>query len=145
MSVFDKYLLPKDNGLRRRFEIDVSLYNRLVELTKKYDASVNKLVNLAIIQLIEDENVNVYEKAPNEITEGHNFLIRETSYRKLEELRDKYGLSIYKLVNIAIYNALNSEIEKRRKIVVFLCFKNVKKCQLLSRKSWTKSVFILLK
>ncbi len=108
MSVFDKYLLPKDNGLRRRFEIDVSLYNRLVELTKKYDASVNKLVNLAIIQLIEDENVNVYEKAPNEITEGHNFLIRETSYRKLEELRDKYGLSIYKLVNIAIYNALNS-------------------------------------
>lgn len=108
MSVFDKYLLPKDNGLRRRFEIDVSLYNRLVELTKKYDASVNKLVNLAIIQLIEDENVNVYEKAPNEIKEGHNFLIRETSYRKLEELRDKYGLSIYKLVNIAIYNALNS-------------------------------------
>lgn len=108
MNVFDKYLLPKDNGLRRRFEIDVSLYNRLVELTKKYDASVNKLVNLAIIQLIEDENVNVYEKTPNEITEGHNFLIRETSYRKLEELRDKYGLSIYKLVNIAIYNALNS-------------------------------------
>lgn len=108
MNVFDRYLLPKDNGLRRRFEIDVSLYNRLVELTKKYDASVNKLVNLAIIQLIEDENMNVYEKAPNEIAEGHNFLIRETSYRKLEELRDKYGLSIYKLVNIAIYNVLNS-------------------------------------
>ena len=26
MNVFDRYLLPKDNGLRRRFEIDVSLY-----------------------------------------------------------------------------------------------------------------------
>ena len=54
MSVFDDYFLKKDNLLRRRVEIDSSLYE------------------------------------------------------ELENLKSKYGLSIYKLINIAIYNALNS-------------------------------------
>ena len=58
--------------------------------------------------MIKTENVNVYEKPNNEISEAHNFAIRESSYNKLEELKNKYGLSIYKLTNIAIYNALNS-------------------------------------
>lgn len=107
MSVFDKYLLKKDNLLKRRIEIDNTLYEKLVELTDVYDASVNKLVNIAIIDMIEKENVKVYERPDNEIIEAHNFAIRETSYNKLEELKNKYGLSIYKLTNIAIYNALN--------------------------------------
>lgn len=107
MSVFDKYLLKKDNLLKRRIEIDNTLYEKLVELTDIYDASVNKLVNIAIIDMIEKENVKVYERPDNEIIEAHNFAIRETSYNKLEELKNKYGLSIYKLTNIAIYNALN--------------------------------------
>lgn len=108
MNIFDKYFLPKDDGVRRRFEIDNTLYNELVKLNEKYDASVNKMVNVAIIELINEENVKVYERPKNEITEGHNFLIRKSSYKKLEKLRKKYGLSIYKLVNIAIYNAINS-------------------------------------
>ena len=78
-----------------------------MELTDVYDASVNKLVNIAIIDMIEKENVKVYERPDNGIIEAHNFAIRETSYNKLEELKNKYGLSIYKLTNIAIYNALN--------------------------------------
>lgn len=108
MNTFDKYLLKKDKLLRRRIEIDNSLYEQLVKLADVYDASINKLVNIAIIELIKTENVNVYEKPNNEIIEAHNFAIRESSYNKLEELKNKYGLSIYKLTNIAIYNALNS-------------------------------------
>lgn len=108
MGTFDKYLLKKDKLLRRRIEIDNTLYEKLIKLTDIYDTSINKLVNIAIIEMINTENVKVYEKADNEIVEGHNFAIRETSYNKLEELKSKYGLSIYKLVNIAIYNALNN-------------------------------------
>jgi len=108
LKTFDKYLLPKDIGIRRRIEIDNTLYNRLSELTDVYDASINKMVNIAIIELIQTENITIYKRPDNEITNGHNFLIRETSYKKLEELRDKYGLSIYKLINIAIFNALNN-------------------------------------
>ena len=109
MNTFDKYLLKKDNLIRRRIEIDNTLFEQLEKLAKVYDASINKLVNVAIIEMIKTENVKVYEKSENEIVEAHNFGIRETSYNKLEELKVKYGLSIFKLINIAIYNALNSE------------------------------------
>ena len=109
MNTFDKYLLKKDNLLKRRIEIDNSLYEQLEKLSKIYDASINKLVNIAIIEMIKTENVKIYEKPDNEIVEAHNFAIRETSYNKLEEFKNKYGLSIYKLTNIAIYNALNSD------------------------------------
>lgn len=107
MDIFDKYLLKKDNLLKRRVEIDSTLYEQLSELANIYDASINKLVNIAIIELINTENVQIYERAQNEIAESHNFAIRESSYRKLEEFRKKYGLSLYKLINIAIYNSLN--------------------------------------
>lgn len=109
MNTFDKYLLKKDKLIKRRIEIDSSLYEKLSKLTDVYDASINKLVNIAIVEMINTENVQIYEKPENEISESHNFAIRETSYSAMEKLRDKYGLSIYKLTNIAIYNALNSD------------------------------------
>lgn len=109
MSIFDKYLLKKDTLLKRRIEIDNTLYEQLTELSEIYDASINKLVNIAIIDMIKKENIDIYERADNEIAEAHNFAIRESSYKRLEELKNKYGLSIYKLTNIAIYNALYKE------------------------------------
>jgi len=69
MSIFDKYLLKKDNLLRRRVEIDNLLYEKLVELSNEYDASINKLVNIAIIDMIDKENIAIYERAENEIIE----------------------------------------------------------------------------
>ena len=108
MNTFDKYLLRKDNLIKRRIEIDSSLYEKLAELTQIYDASINKLVNVAIIEMLKSENVKIYERPKNEIAESHNFAIRESSYGAMEKLREKYGLSVYKLTNIAIYNALET-------------------------------------
>ncbi len=108
MNTFDKYLLKKDKLLKRRIEIDSLLYEKLSNLSNIYDASVNKLVNIAIIELLKTENVKIYERPQNEISESHNFAIRQSSYEGMEKLRDKYGLSLYKLTNIAIYNAINS-------------------------------------
>ena len=109
LNILDKYFLKKDKLLKRRIEIDNTLYEKLIELTEVYDASINKIVNVAIIELIKSGNVNVYEKSDNQIAESHNFAIRESSYKELEKLKDKYGLSIYKLVNIAVYNLLNNK------------------------------------
>lgn len=106
MGVFEKYLLKRDNGVSRRIEIDISLYDKLEELTKVYDASVNKLVNIAIIGLIESQKVDIYKRPNNEKTEAHNFVIRESSYKELEKMKNEYGISIFKLVNIAIYLAI---------------------------------------
>lgn len=106
--VFDKYFLKRDNILKRRIEIDASLYEKLQELSTVYDASINKLVNAAIIEMVETNNVNLYDRSADEILESHNFNIRESAYKELENLSDKHHLSIYKLVNIAIHNAVNS-------------------------------------
>ena len=106
--VFDKYFFKRDNILKRRMEIDSSLYEKLQELSNIYKASINKLVNVAIIEMIETNNVNLYDRADGEILESHNFNIREGVYRELERLSDKHRLSIYKIVNITIHNAINS-------------------------------------
>ena len=110
MNTFDKYLLSKDELIKRRVEVDASLYDKLSQLAdKKYDASINKLVNIAIIEMIKTQNVKIYERPENEIAEAHNFAIRKTSYEQMEKMKEKYGLSFHKLINIAIYNALHSD------------------------------------
>ena len=89
--------LKKLKKLGEDEELDnlASSYPSNVEICKEY------------LKKLKNENVKIYERPSNELTEAHNFAIRETSYRKLEELKNKYGLSIYKLTNIAIYNAIN--------------------------------------
>lgn len=106
--VFDKYFLKRDNILKRRIEVDATLYEKLKEISDIYEASINKLVNVAIIEMVKNNTVNLYDRPENEISESHNFNIRESSYRELERLSAKHHLSIYKLINIAIYNAVNS-------------------------------------
>lgn len=109
MKILDKYLLKKENTIAKKINIDNSLYEKLGEIANKtYDASINKIVNVAILELIRTEDINIYKKQENEISEPHSFLIRESSYMMLEKLREKYGVSICRLVNIAINNALNS-------------------------------------
>ena len=75
MNTFDKYLLKKDKLLKRRIEIDSSLYERLTELTEIYDASINKMVNIAIIEMIETENILIYQRPNSEIAESHNITL----------------------------------------------------------------------
>lgn len=109
LEILDKYLLTKEKTISKKINIDNSLYEKLEEIANiKYDASINKIVNVAILELIKTENINIYVKKENEISEPHSFLIRESSYIKLEKLREKYGISICRLVNIAINNALTS-------------------------------------
>lgn len=73
--VFDKYFFKRDNILKRRMEIDSSLYEKLKELSNVYKASINKLVNVAIIEMVETNNVNLYDRPEKEISESHNFNI----------------------------------------------------------------------
>lgn len=109
MNIYEKRLSKKDNILRRRIEIDNTLYEELLNIVAEYDADISELVNIAIEELLKTEKVELYQRVENEIVEAHNFSLKETLYRNLEKLKSKYGISIYKLINIAIYNAINDE------------------------------------
>lgn len=109
MSYFDRKLYKKCNKLRRNYEIDEFLYNELTKLTNIYDASLADLINVSIEYLIKSDNVVLYEKDVSENSVSHTVLVRESNVVGLEKLKEKYGISISKLVNIAIKNALAEE------------------------------------
>ena len=105
--LFDHVFKKRENKLRRNYEIEDSLYSKLEELSQIYDASVTDLVNECLCYLIQTENIQLYEKDRTELSVTHTLLIRESNLSGLEQLKGKYGVSIFKLVNIAIRNVLN--------------------------------------
>lgn len=118
MSCFSKFY-KREKLISRTLEIDEELYNKLEFLSKEvYDASISKLVNAAIENLIKTEKVELYEKK-NSFYVSRSFLIRNSFLEGLYELKMKYRIPIYLLVNIAIRNELNEEelnldIEERK-------------------------------
>ena len=85
------------------------VYVKLEALSKNvYDASITKLVNAAIEKLIETENIQIYERK-NKSYVSRSFLVRESLLDGLYDLKDKYGVSLCLLVNVAIRNVLMEE------------------------------------
>lgn len=68
--------------------------------------SFKKIINACIDELIETEDVKLYPKESNELFTKHSIILRKSSLNNLEKLKDKYGISVYKLIHIAIKNVL---------------------------------------
>ena len=104
---------PKEKWVKKSAEIEGKLYDRLKEIAdKELDASVNKIIDACVDDLKLDEKVVIYKKEKGEINVARSIIIRESMYKKLEELRDKYGVSISKLINIAIRSGLEKYNKK---------------------------------
>ena len=109
MSYFSENSNKKEKLIPRTFEIDDSLYEKLEKLSKdKYDASVNKMVNLSIEKLVETNKIIPYT-VDNSLYSPRGFLLRETVLDCLYKLKKQYKIPTYMLVNIAIRNALVDE------------------------------------
>ncbi len=108
MSCFSKFC-KKGATINKKLSIDENLYQDLTELSKcTYDASISKLVNAAIEDLLNTKNVALYKKE-NTNQVSRSFLIREDFLNGLYELKENYSVSINSLVNIAIRNAVTEE------------------------------------
>lgn len=107
MGILEQRFQKKEKKHRRNYEIDDTLFIKLEHLAQVYDANLTDLANVCIEQLIKSENIAVFEKPDNELPVTHTLLIRESNLIGLENLKEKYGVSIYKLVNIAIKNVLD--------------------------------------
>lgn len=109
MGTFDRFW-KKEELLKKTIVIDNSLYEKLIELSNtKYQTSVNQLINACIEELIKTKNVEEYKKEKGELSIQHSLLIRKSLFEGLEKLRQERNISIYKLVNISIKNALKNE------------------------------------
>ena len=106
MSVLDRFW-PKDELIQKTIEIESSLYDEIEYLCENvYDASISKIINACIDELIKTENVKLYPKEANELFTKHSIILRKKSLANLEKLKDKYGISVYKLIHIAIKNVI---------------------------------------
>lgn len=109
MSVLDRFY-KKDTLVQKTVEIDSNLFDKVEFLSKNiYDASISKIINACIDDLISTKKIELYEREKNEISLKHTIIIRESSLNELEKLKEKYEISINKLINIAIYLVLKEE------------------------------------
>ena len=107
ISAFNKFY-DKDVIIQKTFEIDSNLYDKTEFLSENiYDASVSKLINAFIDDLVETEDIKLYPKDGTELYTKHSLLLRRYSLDNLETLKSKYGISVYKLINMAIRRALD--------------------------------------
>ena len=112
MEWYDRFL-KKEKWVKKSAEIEGSLYDRLKEISdNELEASINKLIDACIDDFKIGEKVIIYKKDTDEINVARSVIIRESMYKKLEEMREKYGISISKLINISIRNGLE-KYEKR--------------------------------
>lgn len=108
MTCFSKFY-KKEKMVSRTLDIDEELYTELERLSNDvYDASISKLVNAAIENLIKTENIQIYERKKTSYV-SRSFLIRGSFLEGLYNLKRKYRVPIYLLVNIAIRNVLVEE------------------------------------
>lgn len=109
MSCFSRFY-KREKMVSKTLEIEENLYYELEKLSKEvYDASISKLVNAALEEIVETENIKLYEREKNSSYVTRSFLIRSSLLEKTYDLKEKYGVSIRLLVNIAVRNVLIEE------------------------------------
>ena len=115
MSVLDRFW-KHDILIQKTVEIESNLYDKIEYLSENvYDASISKIINACIDDLIEKENIQLYSKEDNELFTKHSIILRKKSLDNLNLLKEKYGISVYKLIHIAIKNVI-LELKKEGKL-----------------------------
>ncbi len=109
MQFFDERFRKRQMRFRRNYDIIDDLYKKMEEVSEIYDATIPDIFNVCIEELVSSENIVLYEKSEGERTAPHTILIWESNVEGLESLNAKYGVSIRKLVNIAIRNVFEKK------------------------------------
>ena len=108
MEWFNRFY-KKEKWVKKSAEIEGNLYDILKEISsKELDASINKIIDVCVDSLELGDKVVIYKKEKDEINVARSIIIRESTYKKLEDMREKYGISISKLINIAIRTGLEA-------------------------------------
>lgn len=103
----------KERKLRRNYAIEDSLYIRLKQSSLIYEASLSDLLNICLEDLIKREAVVLYDRTSGSYFGMHMFHVWESNVIGLDCLKEKYGVNIQQLVNMAIKNALDDDEETK--------------------------------
>lgn len=108
MSAIDRLYSINNKTVKKSINIDDSLYKRLMRYTKKnYDATISDMINVCIEDLLSTGNVKYYAKPEDEITIYRSVMIRKENAEALNKITQETGISLTRLVNIAMKEFLD--------------------------------------
>ena len=104
-------LWEKDELEQRTVQIEDDLYDQLVILSEnKFDASVSKIINACIYDFANKEKIMMHEIKN---LSKHSVIFRKTSIDKLIELKAKFNIPQYIILNLAIKEGIEKLLEKQ--------------------------------
>ena len=114
MSSIEK-LYKKDNyNIQKSINLEDKLYTRLKEIVDKdFDATISDIVNVCIEDLISTGNIKYYAKPDNEITIYRSVMIRKENVEALNKITKGTGISLTRLVNIAMKEFIDNYEKKQ--------------------------------
>ena len=108
MSAIDRLYSINNKTVKKSINIDDSLYKRLMRYTKKnYDATISDMINDCIEDLLSTGSVKYYAKPEDEITIYRSVMIRKENAEALNKITQETGISLTRLVNIAMKEFLD--------------------------------------
>lgn len=108
MSAIDRLYSINNKTVKKSINIDDSLYKRLMRYTKKnYDATISDMINVCIGDLLSTGSVKYYAKPEDEITIYRSVMIRKENAEALNKITQETGISLTRLVNIAMKEFLD--------------------------------------
>ena len=108
MSAIDRLYSLNNKTVKKSINIDDSLYKRLMRYTKKnYDATISDMINVCIEDLLSTGSVKYYAKPEDEITIYRSVMIRKENAEALNKITQETGISLTRLVNIAMKEFLD--------------------------------------
>ena len=109
MSAIDR-LYKKDNStVQKSINLEDKLYTNLKQIVEnEYDATISDVINACIEDLISSGNIKYYAKPEGEITIYRSIMIRKENVESLNQITKETGISLTRLVNIAMKEFLDN-------------------------------------
>ena len=109
MSAIDR-LYKKDNStVQKSINLEDKLYTELKQLVEnEYDATISDVINACIEDLRSSGNIKYYAKPEGEITIYRSIMIRKENVKALNKITKETGISLTRLVNIAMKEFLDN-------------------------------------
>lgn len=104
-------LYEKNNyTIQKCVNIEDTLYTQLKELiNKKYDATISDLINVAIENFINNNNIKYYPKPKSEILIYRSIMLRKQNIEALQKINSETGIAVSRLINLSIKEFLDKE------------------------------------
>ncbi len=112
MDALDR-LYRKDELIKRSVHVDQDLYKNLQYLSLEvYDASVSKIINVAIEYMLTKKEIQYYKKPKGVDSIYRSVVLRKSLYSRLTSIKEIRGISFSRLINGSIKEFLEDYKDK---------------------------------